>query len=279
MQNRFVALCACALALAAAPAVAEEPLGEVRTVSGEVTARRGDEAPRLLGCGDPVYAGDTVTTAAGARVGLQTGDVATHLAGDSRLRLERASGDLPAATVERGKARMLDPREAGAPARLAALDVGADVVGNDAEAYVFAEKVGPYAMLCEWDADLPVTRADEHEVVRPGECVISKPTEPLYTARAHDARIPVEVAEVCEIAPERIASLAGAPANHLSPADVAAPPPPAGVATAGLGFHNPQGAQLPTRSPCDNPGSGCALPLPAGALEPPPAGGGFPGAP
>lgn len=282
MENtgkRTVAACTCMLALVAGPAAAEAPLGEVRSVTGEATARRGDETPRVLGCGDPVYAGDVVTTAADARVGLQTGDLATQLAADSRLRLDRLSGDLPSVTVERGKARMVDPREDGTPARLAALDASASVAGNDAEAYVFAEKVGPYAMLCEWDADLPVARADEHEVVRPGECVISKPTEPLYTARAHDARIPVQVAEICEVDPDAIASLAGSPLNHLSPADVAAPPPLSGVGTAGLGFHNPKGADMPTRAPCDVPGAGCVLPVPATAVEPPPVGGGFPGSP
>jgi len=272
MRNRLAALGVSALALVAVSATAEEPLGQVRSVTGEATAQRGDEAPRTLGCGDPVYAGDTVATASGAQVGLQAGDVATHLAADSQVRLARASGELPAVTVERGKVRMLDPRDAGAPARLAALDAHAAVTGNDAEAYVFAEKVGPYAMLCEWDADLPVTRADEHEVVRPGECVISKPTEPLYTARAHDARIPVEVAEVCEIDPQQIAALAGLPANHLSPADVAAPPPVPALVPPDMG-------PRPTRSPCDNPGAGCGLPLASGAVEPPPGGGGFPGAP
>jgi len=270
MTYRFLALSVALAALVAGPAAAEEALGHVRSVTGEATAQRPGEAPRPLACGDPLYAGDTVRTAPGASVGIQSGDVATELAADSRLHLQRTDDGLPSVALEKGKVRMLDPRESGAPAHLAALDAGADVMGNDAEAYVFVEKVGPYAMLCEWDADLPVARGDDLHVAHPGECVISKPTEPLYTAKAHEARIPVTVAQACEIDPDAIASLAGAPGLHLAPGHVAAPPPVAGIGTAGLGLGNPQGSALTPRSPCDSPGAGCALPLPVVPREPPP---------
>src|SRR2546422_7897012 len=41
-----------------------------------------------------------------------------------------------------------------------------------------------YAMMCEWDAPLPVSRGKEEKTAKPGECVIAKPKEPLYTALA-----------------------------------------------------------------------------------------------
>jgi hypothetical protein len=58
---------------------------------------------------------------------------------------------------------MIDPRDEGEPAQLAVLDADGHVKGNDAEAYIFSEKVGPYAMLCEWDAPLPVSRGKEQK--------------------------------------------------------------------------------------------------------------------
>lgn len=289
MQRRILGLTLAAAAAAwlgvAGAVFADEALGYVSSVSGEATAQLGSEEPRALHCGDPVYAGDLLRTAKSSSVGVLSGDVMTELAADSQLRLDR-TGSLPAATLERGKVRMLDPRESGAPARLAARDARAEVMGNDAEAYVFEEKVGPYAMLCEWDSGLPVSRGpEERKLAKPGECVIAKPAEPLYTARAHEARIPVVADDVCAIDPGLLASLAGAPPSHLSPADVAAPPPVAGVGTAGLGALAPQNPQPPARTPCDTPGAGCGTPFPAIAMPggpvvaPPPGLGGVAPAP
>ena len=257
---------ACALLAAAASA---DELGSVSSVSGDATAQRAGESPRSLACGDPVYADDTLRTGAGARVGVLLEDVMTHLSADTTVKLGRTVAGMPSATLENGKVRVVDPRRSGAPAHLAALDTRAEIVGNDAEAYVFAEKVGPYAMLCEWDAPLPVGRAGESVTAGPGECVISKPKEPLYTARAHDARIPMAAAEICDLAPQ-LASLAGAPVNHLTPADVSAPGLGPGLQTAGLGDNNPIAADLPTRTGCDVAGGSCVQPLPFVSREPAP---------
>jgi hypothetical protein len=131
-------------------------------------------------------------------------------------------------------------------------------------------------MLCEWDAPLPVDRGSESLTANPGECVVAKPKEPLYTANAHDERIPA-VAEVCEMGPA-LARLAS-PLHHLTPADVAAPGPVAGLGSAGLGGLNPAAADAPARQPCDSDAGTCALPLPFRVVEPPPITGCAPGVP
>jgi hypothetical protein len=160
---------------------------------------------------------------------------------------------------------MIDPRDSGAPARLAVLDAHAAVVGNDAEAYLFSEKVGPYAMLCEWDAPLPVSRGSEQKSAAPGECVIAKPKEPLYVASGHDVRIPA-VAEACEPGPD-LASL-NSPLHHLTPADVASAGPFA-AGNAGFGGVNPAAADFPGYVTCDV-GGACTRPVPVEVVEPPP---------
>ena len=75
----------------------------------------------------------------------------------------------------------------------------------------------------------------EESTATPGECVIAKPTEPLYVAKAHDSRIPALAADVCEMDPALLAGLAGTPDDHLDAPDVAAGPLDASDATAGLG--------------------------------------------
>ena len=214
---------------AAGAGAAGDVLGQVSSVSGQATAQRPGEEPRALACGDDVYADDTLRTGASSRLGVMLDDVAAHLAPDTRVTLGRTAQAMPAARLEAGQIRMLDPRDSGAPAQLAALDASAEVLGNDAEGYIFTEKVGPYAMLCEWDAPLAVSRTPGEKLAAdPGECVISKPKEPLYTAKAHEERQPMDVAEVCDLGPE-LAQLSS-PLHHLSPRDVASPPPPAGDA-------------------------------------------------
>jgi len=272
--SRWLAAAA-ALLLAGAAGAADE-LGRVSSVGGEATAQRPGEVPRDLACGDPVYADDTLRTGADSRLGVMLEDVMTHLDADTEVSLGRTDQAQPAARLERGKVRMLDPRDGGAPARLAALDASARVVGTDTEAYLFSEKVGPYAMLCEWDAPLPVERGSESLTADPGECVIAKPKEPLYTAKAHDERIPA-LAEVCDPGPA-LARLVD-PLHHLTPADVAAPGPVAGLGTAGLGGLNPAAADSPVRQPCDSDVGTCTVPPPFVVFEPDPVTGCAPGVP
>jgi hypothetical protein len=225
-----------ALALAASSALAADDLGRVTAVAGEATAQQPGAEPRALACGDPVFAGDTLRTGRDSHVGVQLDDLATHLDANSEVVIGRTAQNTPSARLLAGKVRVIDPRDEGAPARLAVLDADARVKGNDAEGYIFSEKIGPYAMMCEWHGPLPVNRGKDEKTAKPGECVIAKPKEPLYTADAHEARIPA-LAQECAPGPE-LASL-NSPLRHLSPADVAAPGPMPGGGVAGFGAVNP----------------------------------------
>ncbi len=241
-------------------------LGHVATLHGEVVAQRPGEPPRILQCRDAIYAGERITTAPDARVGLLVGDLLTHLGEDSALLL----GEAPAAdiTLERGALRVIDPRLEGAQARLALLDAGARILGNDLEAYLLDEKTGGFAMLCEWDSPLPVARGPEARLAAPGECVIAKPREPLYTADAHEERLGSPNADLCPLEP-----MLGSLDLHVSPGDAPVGPLPDPWSSV------PSFAEVPGRSPCDTPGSGCnsGFESPAGGGEVPGGGGTFTG--
>jgi hypothetical protein len=245
-----------ALALGTAPRVAvademggaAEPVGHVATLFGDVVAERPGEPPRPLHCRDTVYQGERLVTADGSRVGVLVGDVFARLGEGSALRVGHTADAVADISLEQGAVRVVDPRDAGAPARLAVLDARARLLGNDAEAYVFAEKTGAYAMLCEWDAPLAVARDDESAVAQPGKCVIAKRSEPLYLADVHDERLGPPAQDACALGP-----VIGALDLHLSPADVAAGP------LLGPWSGKAGGLEFPSRSPCDEPGSGCVL--------------------
>ena len=232
-------------------------VGTVVAIRGEVVALRPGEEPRPLECRDSVYQDERVVTRAGARVDLMMGDVLAHLPQKSKLRVGRTADDMADMLLEEGAVRAIDPREAGAQARLAALDTRARIVGNDAEAYIFSEKTGRYAVLCEWDEPLPVERRAESKVAEPGQCVIAKPKEPLYVADAHHERLGPPGND-CPLGPIDVGL-------HLTPAVAAQPPAWSGMAS------GPNSLNI---SPCQNPGSGCAG---AVVLAPPPVGGPFPG--
>jgi len=258
-----------ALALGGAPLASQaddegaaQPVGHVATLRGDVVAERPGEPSRTLHCRDTVYQGERLVTAAGSRVGVLLGDVLARLGEGSVLRVGRTAEEVADISLEQGAVRVIDPRESGATARLAVLDARAKLLGNDAEAYVFAEKTGRYAMLCEWDAPLEVGRADESALAQPGKCVIAKRSEPLYLADAHEERLGPPAQDACALGP-----VIGMLDVHLSPADVAVGPllgPWSGKAS---------GLEFPSRSPCDEPGAGTCF----GVLDPPPAGGGIPG--
>jgi hypothetical protein len=268
LHAAFIPLLALALGLAPLVAAADDvgdarkPVGHVATLAGDVVAESPGEPPRPLHCRDAVYQGERVVTAQGSRVGVLMGDVLARLGEGSALRVGRTPEAAADIALEQGAVRVVDPREAGATARLAVLDARAKVLGNDAEAYVFAEKTGRYAMLCEWDSPLTVDRADERAQAQPGKCVIAKRSEPLYLADAHAERLGPPAQDACSLGP-----VIGKLDVHLSPSDVAAGPllgPWSGKAS---------GLEFPSRSPCDEPGSGGCF----GILDPSPAGGEVPG--
>lgn len=238
---------------AGAPAV----VGHVTNLSGSAVAERPGEPARPLHCRDAVYEGDRVVTADDSHVGVLMSDVFAHVGKQSRLLVQRTPDAASDLSLEQGAVRVIDPRDDGSRARLGVLDARAAVLGNDAEAYVFVEKAGAYAMLCEWDAPLPVSRADENAVARAGECVVAKRREPLYLADAHAQRLGSPALDQCAIP-----VVWGGPDLHLDPSQVASGPlldPWSGPGA---------GVPLPPRSPCDVPGSGCA-----GVIEPPATGG------
>jgi hypothetical protein len=259
-----------ALALGATPLVAAadevsapaDPVGHVATLRGEVVAERPGEPPRKLQCRDTVYEGERLVTADDSRVGVLMGDVLARMGESSSLRVGRTGEAAPAVALEQGAVRVIDARDGGPEVKLAVLDARAKVIGNDAEAYVFAEKTGRYAMLCEWDEPLEVDRGDESAVGQPGKCVIAKHREPLYLADAHDERLGPLAEDACALGP-----VIGALDVHLSPADVAAGP------LLGPWSGKAGGPLFPPRSPCDEPGSGACL----GIVDSPPIGGDVPG--
>jgi hypothetical protein len=281
MTARRTAVLLALLLVAAAPSArAEDPVGHVTSLVGDVSATGPGGAGRALACGDPVFAGDTVTTGDGASAGILMDDVLARVDAESALTVGRTAAGTPDTRLDRGRVRVIDARDAGEPARLAARNAEMRVAGSDAEAYVLSEKVGPYAMFCEWDAPLAVSRGPESKQADPLHCVIAKDAEPLYVANAHDERIPATGGPTC---PD-LASLTD-PADHFSPVatrDVAAGPPVERWSNlAG-------GPGVPDRDPCGDPGSGCAItrgapgviiidePPPGG--DPQPGGGTFPGA-
>ena len=239
-------------------AMAGAAVGEVTSATGSVVATAPDGTQRTLSCGDSIFDGDTLSTGADSNVGVLSGAFLTQVPDASAGRFGQTDEGAPDATLERGRVRIIDVREDGTTARLAAADAEVRVVGNDAEAYLLSEKTGGYAMFCEWDAPLDVTRNGERKLADPNECVIAKPHEPLYVADAHDARIPASAVDTC---PPDLGALASTD-PHFSPIasrDVAAPPP-------SLAWSNlAEAPGPPGRNPCEVPGSICSL-TPTGAL-------------
>ncbi|NIS34811.1 MAG: FecR domain-containing protein, partial [Actinobacteria bacterium] len=178
---------AAALLFAGVPAASwADAVGHVATLAGSAEVTGADGA-RSLQCGDPVFPGDTVETAEGSEIGILMGDTLAHVSAGSSLRVE----DAEALELTKGRVRVLDAIDGEDRRSVRALDSVAAHRGNDTEVYIFDEKTGPYAMLCEWDAPLEVQRGEETSVAPPGSCLIAKRDEPLYPADAHPERISV----------------------------------------------------------------------------------------
>lgn len=254
----LLALGAC-VAAGTLPARAEAPVAEVSALVGAASAQRADGSVRPLACGDPIYAGDRVVTPEGGGVGMLAGDAYAHVAAASAVQVDRTDAGTANFELQSGRLRVVDAREAGAPLGLAVLEARTRLAGNDTEAYVLAEKVDRYAMLCEYDEPLKVARKQEQVDAGPGECVIAKSREPLYTARAHDDRIPLAGLDACEL--PRVAL--GPVAARFATADVAGPPPlPVAF------FPGPVDVLGSPLDACEDPGTGCGV---AAAPTPPPS--------
>lgn len=253
------------------------PIAEVASVQGEVEAVSPNGQVRLVQIGDPIYAGDSVRTGAGSTAGLWHDEALAQLPEKSKARVDRNADGQTRVTLEEGAVRVVDPRKAGAPIELVALDSSSTVLGGDREARILREKAGAYSMICDWVQPVAVTRRAEGKSARPGDCVIANPREAMFAAPGHDERIPL---------------LGGAPAfadagPAIDPASLIDPLPPVGAAgpgTAGLGGvagggpgAGPPGLPLALRSACETVNAGC-LGAGFGIVEPPPGDDPFPGA-
>ncbi|MFO0690959.1 MAG: hypothetical protein U0900_19840 [Myxococcota bacterium] len=271
----MIAFACAALAGGRAFAV-DAPVAEVASVMGTVDATDAQGQVRALEIGDPIYAGDTVRTSAGATVGLWHDEALTQLSEKSRATVDvNADGD-PRVTLVEGAVRVVDPRKTGEPIEIVALDSSSSVLGGDREARILREKAGAYSMICDWVKPVAVKRRAEGKTAVPGDCVIANPREPMFAAPGHSDRIPL---------------LAGAPnladaGPGIDPARLIQPLPPVGapgpdmigtgLASNGGPGSGPASRVLSYQSPCATIGIACSGGN-VGVVEPPPTGDPFPG--
>jgi len=266
---------ALALALATGAArAADTPIAEVASLSGEADAIDAAGQVRALSVGDPIYAGESVQTHAGGTVGLWHDEALAQLPEKSKVRVDHNADGDPRFTLEEGAVRVVDPRKAGAPIELVALDSSSSVLGGDREARILREKAGAYSMICDWVKPVSVKRRAEGKTAMPGDCVIANAREPMFASPGHDQRIPL---------------LAGGPlladaGPAIDPASMINPLPPVGAGGPNsmmpvLGIGAP-GQPQALRAPCTTVGAGCNVRGDGGGgiIEPPPGGDGFPGA-
>ncbi len=193
------------------------------SVQGQVEAVSPNGQVRTLEIGDPIHAGDSVRTGAGSTAGLWHDEALAQLPEKSKARVDRNADGQTRVTLEEGAVRVVDPRKAGDPIELVALDSSSTVLGGDREARILREKAGAYSMICDWVKPVAVTRRAEGKSARPGDCVIANPREAMFAAPGHDERIPL---------------LGGAPAfadagPAIDPASLIDPLPPVGAAGPG----------------------------------------------
>ena len=241
--------------LFASAARADAPAATVVALQGHATA---DAAP--LAIGDAVVVGSVVRTGADSRVGVFANDLYVQLDPQSALRIERDATNHVTMTLSEGRARIVDTRNGGENAALRIDGASEKIAGGDSEVYILNEKAGRYAMFCDWKGPVQVTRDPKSLHADPGNCILSKPHEDLYSAKGHDHQIPL-------LPLPDDAVLIDPPSNHFDTTDVAAGPP-------GFGFGDPVAPIDRQRDPCDVPGSGCAVNEKLHVIEPPPVTGG-----
>lgn len=250
----FRAVLALTLALAGA-AHAAEPAAEVVALEGRASA---DAKP--LAIGDPIVAGSVIRTGSDGKVGVLASDIYVQLDPQTAVKIERDATGRVKLSLSEGRARIIDTRGGGEAGSLSIDNASSAIAGGDSEVYVLSEKAGRYAMFCNWTGPVQVTRDPKSLNADPGNCVLSKPHEPLYSAKGHDHQIPL-------LPLPYDAVLFDSPSNHFDTTDVAAGPP-------GFGFGDPVNPIEMQRDPCDTPGSGCATGRGITVIEPPPDGGG-----
>jgi hypothetical protein len=242
-------------------------IGRVLVLVGSAYVEAPDWERRPLACGDLVPNGEPVVVARGARLGVMLDEVYAQVDEGSRLTFGLTQDGAPNVVLQSGRVRVLDTRvdETSPRYRLSTPHVAGWGLGTDSEAYVLIEKAAVYSMLCEWTKEIGVARRDRKEVLlaAPGECVVAKPREPLYKARAHETRIALARNGTCAAGP-----ILGPVAARFSPVDVAAAPPPSGLL--------PPAPPAFRREPCEAADPGC-LDVSIGVVESPVSPGTIPG--
>lgn len=171
-------------------ASAAATVGYVVTADGEAYAQAPGEEARRLECDAPIYRHDLITTVGDPGVAIMSGDSYVRLAGNSTMRFGTLNSGPPDLDLEKGQVRMIDMGNGSNTGAISTPGLLIADTRSSSEAIVFAEKIWTVSMICSRDEALGVERngnPGERMVTRPGQCTISKPKEPLYSAAAsHD---------------------------------------------------------------------------------------------
>lgn len=210
LRSGFVAaLAAAALIGTTSSAAAETVVGEIASVSGSATVIELDGDRRAVQRGDLVFDGDQVVSASQSSVGIWLDSALAQLDERSRVRLQATPGTRARVVLIDGAVRVLDPRTAGEPISLAALDASTQISGGDVEARLLFEKTGAYALMGDRENPIRVTRngrgagsapgggaggtsarpGEALTASRPGNVIIANNRESLFEAPASANRI------------------------------------------------------------------------------------------
>src|SRR5262245_46280187 len=155
------------------------PAGRVASLTGPAATTRARVAHEL-GCGEDVCSGDSVSTGAGASLGLLTGGMLIQLGEQSAAKVVLTAEGTPQVAVERGRVRVIDPREGRPPGRVSVLESHAEISGNDTEAELVGEGPERSARFCEFAAPLHLNGG----TLAPGTCALAHPGSALVATAA-----------------------------------------------------------------------------------------------
>lgn len=226
------------------PALAEEVIGRVVSIDGDVFAAAPGEDPRRLRCGDPIYRGDSVTTTFGGRLGVLVDRVRARLGDGSRVGFDLTAEGAPAFFLATGRLQLVDARTGDpSPIRIATPRFEATAVGSDTDVWVADETPFATTTLCEASSDVRVRARDGGSLVAStGQC-LELGGEDAFAKQPRELAPLGATGEPCD-------DLLGPMALHPVGSGLAAPPLP-------LRSPDPRPFPEPPRGPCDEPGSGC----------------------
>lgn len=237
---------------------AEETIGRVVSIDGDVFAEAPGEEPRRLRCGDPIRREDTVTTTFGGRLGALVGSVHARLGDGTRTLFDRTPQGAPSFFVQVGRLHVIDARVGDPPPlSITTPQLSARATGSDTDVWVADTGALSATTLCEDGADVRVTLGGDAGslVASPGQCA--------------EVGVGGEFAK----APRQLAPLGGAgdPCDDLlAPVALHYRDPGLEEPPLRLGFPDPRPAPEPPRGPCQDPGSGCATVPTSGSPASPP---------